>query len=85
MEDETRKDKQEKRAKQRMFTAYLDAVDYVAKVVKGKIDPDKDKLKAAFFAIEQEKGRARQQVELSGNVDKPIRVIEIEHHGADDK
>jgi len=100
MTAEERQKKQEGAATQKMFSGYLDAVTYLrdllkdpktAKTKRGKVkvrslNPvDKVRIKAAIFLVEQERGRAKQQVELSSDPDKPVQIhtVEVRHSGPD--
>ena len=100
MTAEERQKKQEGAATQKMFSGYLNAVAYLTDLLKdpktvktkrGKVkvrslNPvDKVRIKAAIFLVEQERGRAKQQMEISGNPDKPVPVtlIEVRHSDPD--
>ena len=65
-------------AEQIIIESVVAAVQYMRDVASGKQKPNRDRMKACMFLIEQALGRARQAVELSGAAGGPItlRVVE---------
>jgi len=68
------KEEQEAQAVQRLFDGYLKAVQYLGQVASGKMQASRDRVRVCMFLIEQERGRAKQMIEASGQV--TLRVVE---------